>query len=62
MPLFELCRDETLTRDPATGLPLEAMARAYVANLQVASAAASGKLGDVADPGPTPATKEVIVS
>ena len=44
MPLFELCRDASLERDPATGLPLKAMAKAYVDNLRVASAAAMGTL------------------
>jgi len=44
MPLFELCRDASLERDAATGLPLKAMAAAYVANLRTASAAAMGQL------------------
>ena len=43
MPLFELCTDATLERDAASGLPLKAMAAAYVANLRVASAAAKGE-------------------
>lgn len=58
MPLFELCRDASLKRDSATGLPLEAMAAAYVANLRVASAAARGAL--VPGVGETPATTESV--
>ena len=38
MPLFELCKDPSLKRDEATGLPLQAMAQQYVDNLRVASA------------------------
>ena len=48
MPLFQLCRDETLERDAATGLPLKAIAAAYVANLRIASSAASGTFGPAA--------------
>ena len=44
MPLFELCKDASLERDGATGLPLKAIAAAYVDNLQIASAAAKGEL------------------
>ena len=44
MPLFELCRDTSLERHAATGLPLKAMAAQYVANLRVASAAARGAM------------------
>ena len=45
MPLFELCRDASLEREPATGLPLKAMAAMYVDHLRVASCAATGALG-----------------
>ena len=45
LPLFELCRDTSLERDAATGLPLKAIAEQYVANLRVASFAALGALG-----------------
>jgi fructose-bisphosphate aldolase class I len=44
MPLFELCKDGNLERDAASGLPLKAMAAAYVANLKIASASAKGQL------------------
>merc|ERR1719379_2413960 len=44
LPLFEFCKDGNLERDAASGLPLKAMAAAYVANLKVASAAAKGEL------------------
>ena len=44
MPLFELCKDASLERDATTGLPLKAIAAAYVENLQIASAAAKGEL------------------
>jgi len=44
MPLFELCKDASLERDASTGLPLKAMAKAYVANLRVASEAALGQM------------------
>merc|ERR1719379_3013044 len=44
MPLFEFCTDANLERDAASGLPLKAMAAAYVANLKIASAAAKGEL------------------
>merc|ERR1719161_254350 len=44
LPLFEFCKDPNLERDAASGLPLKAMAAAYVANLKVASAAAKGEL------------------
>ena len=44
MPLFELCKDGNLEKDSASGLPLKAMAAAYVANLKIASAAAKGEL------------------
>ena len=60
LPLFELCRDATLERDAATGLPLKAMAAAYVANLKIASSAAVGKLDGAPQVGKTPATKEVL--
>jgi hypothetical protein len=54
MPLFELCRDDSLERDAATGLPLKAMAKQYVDNLRTASAAACGTLGvPVVDPTPS---------
>ena len=54
MPLFELCRDASLERDAATGLPLKAMATAYVANLRVASAAAKGEMPSAGDNGKPP--------
>merc|ERR1719482_928527 len=44
LPLFEFCKDSNLERDAASGLPLKAMAAAYVDNLKVASAAAKGEL------------------
>ena len=44
LPLFELCKDASLERDAATGLPLKAMAAQYVANLRIASSAAMGNL------------------
>jgi len=44
LPLFALCQDSNLERDAASGLPLKAMAAAYVANLKIASAAAKGEL------------------
>ena len=59
MPLFELCRDASLERDDATGLPLKAMAAAYVANLRVASAAARGKLE--LGVGETPTAAEIVL-
>ena len=55
MPLFELCKDASLERDGATGLPLKAIAAAYVENLKVASAAAKGEL--VPSVAPTPPSK-----
>ena len=57
LPLFELCRDASLERDPATGLPLKAMAAAYVANLATASAAAVGALA-AATEAPPPQVQE----
>ena len=52
-----------LERDAATGLPLKAMAAAYVANLRVASAAAKGELaaasGSLPNVEPTPPTSEL---
>jgi len=62
LPLFELCRDASLEKDAATGLPLKAMAAGYVANLAVASAAARGSLGNVAPVDTTPSTKEALLS
>jgi fructose-bisphosphate aldolase class I len=50
LPLFELCRDAALERDAASGLPLAAMAAAYVTNLKIASAAAKGELQQEATP------------
>jgi len=44
LPLFEFCKDANLERDADSGLPLKAMAAAYVDNLKVASAAAKGEL------------------
>ena len=55
MPLFDLCKDPSLERDAATGLPLKAMAEMYVANLKIASAAAKGEMG-LPEVGETPAT------
>ena len=52
LPLFELCRDASLEKDAATGLPLKAMAAAYVANLATASAAAVGALGVTTEKSP----------
>jgi len=68
LPLFELCTDTSLERDAASGLPLKAMAAAYVANLRTASLAARGRLhggdldgaGGVADVAPTPAVTDVL--
>merc|ERR1711918_164912 len=59
LPLFELCRDSALARDGATGLPLEAMAAQYVANLRIASTAAKGELSaaSVLDVRETPETE-----
>ncbi len=45
LPLFELCKEPSHERDVATGLPLKAIAKAYVDNLRVAAAAAAGTLG-----------------
>ena len=57
LPLFELCRDESLERDAATGLPLKAMAAQYVANLKTAATAALGRLEPLAvDATPAAAT------
>jgi fructose-bisphosphate aldolase class I len=50
LPLFELCRDSALARDPISNLPLDAMAVLYVKHRAIASAAAKGEhipaLGD----------------
>lgn len=48
MPLFELCRDQSLERDAATALPLKSMAAQYVANLGKAASAARGELDELA--------------
>ena len=42
--MYGRCKDSTLERDEATGLPLKAMAAQYVENLRIASAAAMGTL------------------
>lgn len=57
LPLFELCLDTTLERDSSTGLPLKAMAKAYVDNLRMASSAAKGEL-DIPQVDETPPAKK----
>lgn len=44
MPLFDVCKDPTLERDPSNGLPLKAMSKMYADHLKIASSAASGTL------------------
>lgn len=61
MPLFELCKDQSLERDAATGLPLKAMAAQYVANLRIASAAATGSLA-TPEVDETPSTKKARIA
>jgi fructose-bisphosphate aldolase class I len=44
MPLFDLCKDSSLEKDAASGLPVKAMSQTYVAHLKIASSAAIGSL------------------
>lgn len=59
MPLFDLCTDPALERDPSNGVPLKAMSKMYGDHIKMASSAAAGMLssagpGALVEPGVEP--------